>query len=387
MDEYKKYVADGEKIYPQKADSIKSYPGKNRIMLEWLIVDPKVDFCRIFWNQDGERKTVDIAVDNDDYEGDTVRAVIDGLEESSYIFDVISFDEFGNTSIPSEIEESAYGQIYETSLVNRVLKSKEYDDSGLTLEWYEAEATEVAVWLSYTDLTGKAKEVVVSRSSTETILPDFNVEHPFYYRTSYMPTPEAIDTFYAVTEEERVAYYADITDDFLQNTGEPFRLGRMVVDNRFYTAPGWNTNEAAAANGNIDVLKNTAGNHWGLTLWAWSGYSPAGSFTNGKLYQTIELDAGTYRFDALIYAVSPNLNRSYVVAALGEDLPDIADVSALALASAIVPADIQEAATNKPTLSVEFTLVEKATVSLGFVANIDHAQETIYKKVRLMERK
>lgn len=387
MDEYKKYIADGEIIYPQKADSIKSYPGKNRIMLEWLIIDPKVDFCRVYWNQDGERKTVDIPVDNHDYESDTVRVVIDDLEESSYIFDVISFDEFGNTSIPSEVEESAYGQIYEASLVNRVLKSKEYDASGLTLEWYGADETEVAVLLSYTDLTGTRKDIIIPQSSTEIILPDFNVEYPFYYRTSYVPVPNAIDTFYAAIEEERVVYYADITDDYLQNTGEPFQLGDMVVDNRFYVATGWKTNEAAATNGNIDVLKYSANNNWGLTLWAWSGYSPSGGFSNGKLYQTIELDAGTYRFDALVYAVSSSLNKSYVVAALGEDLPDIDDVPALALASAIVPSDIQEGAANKPTLSVEFTLTQRTKVSLGFVANIDHTQETIYRKVKLFERR
>ncbi|WP_298652184.1 DUF4998 domain-containing protein [uncultured Proteiniphilum sp.] len=386
MDEYKKYIPDGETIYPQKADSLKAYPGKNRIMLEWQIIDPKVDVCKVFWYQDSEVKSVDVPINsNSEYVNDTTQVIIDDLEESNYIFTIVSFDKMGNTSIPVEIEETSYGQMYEASLVNRVIRSKEFlPETGLTIEWYRADETEINVELSYTNLSKEQKTVIVSNESTSSSLPDFNVEYPFFYTTSYKPDSMAIDTFYTAIQEERVAYYADITHIFLQNTGDPFQLGDMVHDNRFYAAPGWKTNAAGGTNGNIDILKNSP-NHV-LTLWAWSGYSPISGFENGKLYQTVELEAGTYRFDALVHGISSSLNKAYVIAAVGEDLPDISDISS-ALASAVVPNDIKEADANKPTLSVEFILTEKSKVSLGFVANIGHAQETLYKKVKLWEKR
>lgn len=386
MDDYKQYIPDGETIYPQKADSLKAFSGKKRIMLEWQIIDPKVDFCQISWFQGTEQKNMDVLIEtNSEYDNNTTQVIIDNLEESNYIFTIVSFDKLGNRSIPVEIEQVSYGDMYESSLVNRVIKSKEYmPESGLTIEWYRAEESEINVELNYTSISKEQKNIIISNESTSSFISDFNVEYPFTYKTSYRPDSTAIDIFYADIQEERVSYYADITDDFLQNTGDPFQLGSMVHDNRFYAAPGWIGNTVGTRNGNIDVLKN-APNH-GLTLWAWSGYSPLPSFENGKLFQTIELEAGTYRFDALVYAVSSNLNRSYIVVALGEDLPDISNISS-ALASTAVPNNIKEGDTNKPTLSVEFELTEKSKVSLGFVANIGHAQETIYKKVRLFEKR
>lgn len=386
MDDYKQYIPDGETIYPQKADSLKSYPGKNRIMLEWEIIDPKVDFCRVTWYEESELKSVDIPVESNLKFGKKLTdVVINNLAETSYLFTIISYDKHGNKSIPVQIEETSYGEMYENSLVNRIIKSKEYSPgSGLIIEWYGAEENENNIKLFYTNITNDQTNINISRVETTTVIPDFNIEYPFTYATYFKPDSMSIDLFPASLQEERVAYYADITDEYLLNTGDPFQTGAMVHDHRFYAAPGWKANANAATNGNIDVLKN-APNH-GLSLWAWNGYSPLPGVENGKLFQTIELEAGTYRFDALVFATSPSLNRSYVVAALGEDLPDINEITK-ALASTSVPNDIKEASTSKPTLSVEFTLTEKAKVSLGFIANIDHSQETIYKKVKLFEKR
>ena len=386
MDDYKQYIPYGEKIYPQKADSLKSYPGQNRIMLEWEIIDPKVIFCEVTWYEENVLKSIKVPIESDsEFENKSTNVIIDNLAETSYLFTIISYDKQGNKSIPVQIEETSYGEIYENSLVNRVIKSKEYiPESGLILEWYSAEESENNIELYYTNTANEQINITIPKEATSTLIPDFNVEYPFTYATYFKPDSTSIDLFHAAIQEERVAYYAEITDKYLLNSGDPFQTGAMVHDHRFYVASGWKANVNAATNGNIDVLKNAPNN--GLTLWAWSGYSPLPEFVNGKLFQTIELKAGTYRFDALVYAVSPTLNRSYVVASLGEYLPDIEEITT-ALSWISVPSDIKEASTNKPTLSVEFTLTEDAEVSLGFVANINHSQETIYKKVKLFEKR
>ena len=286
--------------------------------------------------------------------------------------------------ITKQKRERAIQQMEKSLHAYRLKRKKEFlPGNGLIIEWHETDETMLDVELSYTNLANEVKTIVVSKESTSSLLSDFNVEHPFSYTTLYKPDSLAIDIFHAAPQEEHVSYYANISH-ILQHTGDPFQLGEMVHDNRFYKLPGWQTNAAGGRNGNLDVLKNSP-NH-GLTLWAWSGYSPLSSFENGKLYQTVELEEGTYRFDALIYATSPSLNRAYVVAALGNELPDI-DKLSTALSTTVVPNDIKDSSLNKPILSIEFTLREKTNVTLGFVADIGHAQETIFKKVELFEKR
>jgi len=93
----------------------------------------------------------------------------------------------------------------------------------------------------------------------------------------------------------------------LLNTVAPFAItGRgWWVQGRFGTPTNWIINSAAAQNGNVD---NAYGN--ALSMWAWSGYSPAGSFTNGKIYQTILLGAGTYSFRARVEDISDGISKN-----------------------------------------------------------------------------
>jgi hypothetical protein len=375
-------MPDGEIIYPQKADSVKTYPGKNRIQLEWVIVDPKVTSCKIFYEQGGIQESTTVAINaHSDYFNDTIRVIIPDLEETTYAFKIISYDDFGHSSITVEAEESAYGAIYESALVNRTLKSIVYDvNEGLTLEWFEADDAEIAVKLAYTDINGNNRTIFVADSVNITSIPDFKISEPLFYSTMYKPVPAAIDTFYVQVVEEKIPYYANITN-MLKNPGAPFIKGDMVHDNRFYAAADWIANAAAAANGNVDNLKSNS-----LTMWTWGGYSPLTDIVNGKLYQTVELEAGTYRFDAFAYSTSNAINKAYVAVAAGNDLPDIDNVSQ-ALASVPVPAGVTEGSASKPTLSVEFTITEKTNVSLGFLGNINSQQETAFRKVELWEKR
>jgi len=198
-DDYKKYMPDGGYIYPQKADSLKTFPGKNRILLEWVIVDPKVTACKVIYEQSGIRQDTVVSINADGkYESDTIRVTIFGLEEATYAFKIISYDDFGNASIPVETTESAYGSIYEDFLVNRVLRSAEFDDdNGLQLQWYAASDTEIGVLLDYTDIHGEKQTLKVEKSETATHIPDFKFGEPLYGSTMYKPVPSAIDTFSA----------------------------------------------------------------------------------------------------------------------------------------------------------------------------------------------
>ena len=52
MDEtYSEFWDDGVIVYPAKADSVKAFPGDNRIVLSWqLRGDPSIARTKIYWN-------------------------------------------------------------------------------------------------------------------------------------------------------------------------------------------------------------------------------------------------------------------------------------------------------------------------------------------------
>ena len=375
-DEYKMYLEGGEIIYLQKADSLTAFPGKNRIQLKWILVDPRVTSYKVVYSQSAEKDSVIVPVSTDhDYSNDTISVIIDNLEETMYNFQIISSDEFGNKSIPVEIEESSYGEIYESSLVNRVIKQKLMSSGGLALEWYDGDESEVGVEINYSDEEGNEKVYFMPGEESSALISDYNPAYPFFYRALFMPDTTAIDIFYTEIESDQVIFPTELV-----NTVLPFEITSrgLWVQGRFGTPTGWTVNDAAAQNGNVD---NAYGN--ALALWAWSGYSPVASFTNGKIYQTILLQPGNYKFRVTIKSFSPSLNKGYLAVCAGYDLSDIDQVESEALGYYRLisnPKPVED-----DIIECMFTLESPAIVSLGMVANIDHAQEVDLKKVELVK--
>ena len=211
-DAYKKYMPDGEITYPQKADAVTTYPGKNRIQLEWVIVDPKVTSCKVFYQQEGIQNEITVPINvGGNRENDTIRLIIPNLEETTCMCQIVSYDDFGHTSIPVEVDELAYGAIYEQTLSNRILKSLLYDDdsNALMLEWFNAiDDTETGMELTYTDMNDNTQTLFFAGSETSTALPDFKLGEPLYISTMYKPAPLAIDIFSA--DPQRVLLQATI---------------------------------------------------------------------------------------------------------------------------------------------------------------------------------
>jgi hypothetical protein len=177
-----------------------------------------------------------------------------------------------------------------------------------------------------------------------------------------------------INVKQNSAGFEDITADYLKNTTAPFVAGAMMLDNRFYAAVDWKANAALAINGNVDLA---AQNY--LILITWTDWTPAQTVKNGKLYQTIELEAGTYRFDASLIQAHAN-DKSFVVAALGNDIPDTENVEQESLSFVEIPAGV----TNR-LLSTTFVLQQKSTVSLGFLANLSGSALIYFDKIELLK--
>ena len=199
---YEEYLVPNGRSYPVPAKDVVAKPGNERIEIAWQnSADPKVVKARIFWNNYTD--SVEIAVDAS---MNTVSRIIGPIEENSYSFMVRTYDAKGNVSIPVEVIGTVYGETYRGSLSNRILVSTDYDDYDLTLKlnWHNAFEGEEGVSVNYTDTHGVNHNIVVDPSETETLISDFDVEHPFFYSTTYKPDSLAIDVFHLGTVEKKI---------------------------------------------------------------------------------------------------------------------------------------------------------------------------------------
>jgi hypothetical protein len=195
-DDYKQFQEGGEFIYPAKADSVEAHPGKNRIELQWLILsDPSVTSATIYWNAKRNSQTVPITRTPGAI--DTIKVIVDNLEEGIHTFEIYTFNASGDKSVAVEVMGTVYGDRYEASLLSEFY-SLHYDtEKGGFITWSSLTENLAGNEVRYTTNAGKTATVFVEKGDTLFTLPDFDHVSPVTYRTAYLP-PNAVDTFYTV---------------------------------------------------------------------------------------------------------------------------------------------------------------------------------------------
>lgn len=190
---YKKFLEGGETTYAKKVDSVWLLPGKERVKLEWTIKEaPNVNKYVIYWHN----KIDSIAAPANTSGSDTNRVTIAGLTEGNYTFEIYSYDKEGNPSVATEVVGQVFGSTYLGSLSNRKVKTIQGIGGQFQSVWYDADSTNVSTEINYTDTLGAAKVIYLPRDSNELLLPsDFDPGYPFYFKSSYKPASNAIDTF------------------------------------------------------------------------------------------------------------------------------------------------------------------------------------------------
>ncbi|MDR0385227.1 MAG: DUF4998 domain-containing protein, partial [Prevotellaceae bacterium] len=127
---YKEYVVPNGIVYPQRADSLKIYPGLNRVKLTWFkALDPKVVKAMVYWNNYTDSLSANISSGEN-----LMTVVINDLPEGTYTFFVKTFDAAGNASVPSEVTGIVYGVNYALTLSSRSLSMNAYFDR-VELRW------------------------------------------------------------------------------------------------------------------------------------------------------------------------------------------------------------------------------------------------------------
>lgn len=201
-DTYKDFIKDGEIVYTGRPDSLKVFPGRNRVKLSWLLIsDPKITRCKVFWNDGADVLEVPVQRSAGT---DTITVMLSNMPERTYTFEVFTYDNDGHSSIVSDTIGAVYGDVYAGSLFNRPLKTIAFSTDTARLEWAGASAQSVSVQLNYTDASNIPRTVVVPRLDSKTNLPKFKKGNSFQYRTLYLPEKNAIDTFFTAYESRQV---------------------------------------------------------------------------------------------------------------------------------------------------------------------------------------
>jgi len=187
--------------------------------------------------------------------------------------------------------------------------------------------------------------------------------------------------------------YVNITGDKLKNTG-PFERGPRSEElftlsggaQVRYSPKDWTVNDQAIRNG---MVGDNADPDFKLPSMVFIAHSRVDlgfvtTITNAKAYQTIELEAGTYRFHGIAAGQHTPINGGgfnvgFIAAALGSDFPDT-NVLSFAAADLFLPSSAlvynfypsQNIVPPSVNQSISFVLTEKTTVSLGFVSSLQN---------------
>lgn len=198
---YAEFIKDGPIVYIGKADSLKAFSGKNRIKLSWQMQnDPRGVKAKIFWKDKTQSVELDL-----DRSKKIVEYTIEELPEASYVFNVVVYDKYGNSSLDAEVTGEVYGDIYIDFLNPRSytkVSGKAVSFNKNTKNWEVIlnairDKTLINTELVYINENGEEKTLSWSERGSYTFTLDGYAEGGMVkYRSCFEPQTGAIDDFW-----------------------------------------------------------------------------------------------------------------------------------------------------------------------------------------------
>jgi len=373
MDEYKKYVAGGEIVYPGIFDSLKVISGKNRAMITGFIKsDPKVRKYKIFWNGGSDSLEADLHRTGG---VDTMKQIVNNLPEGELTFEIRTYDSSDNKSVPMTVSGSIYGDGFQKSIDlfgNRTISSTMFGlDSTLQLQWQDIDSYSniTGMHIYYHSLENELKDTIISAEllAQATVLNDVDISKPMSYNTLFIPEEGDLDTL----STNAIAVPA-VSEILVPNSGDPFSSTTdELYDNRWSDLSSWRINAEAKNHGGYGGFSLDGD---GTMLDLESGWG-APAILNGKLYQVHTLPAGNYTLDVSPLVWNGIQDTVYLTVAMQDSLPDFNKVQTAANVKFSL---------LKENASVKFELSKPTKVAFGFQANyIKDGQGFKVKKVHL----
>ncbi|ANI88328.1 hypothetical protein A9P82_02825 [Arachidicoccus ginsenosidimutans] len=197
--DYESFLDGKEITYPGSAQNVSVLPGKYRLMLQWHpSPDPSVTKYVVYWNNYADSTIVQATTHEPK---DTIECLISNLQEYSYTFFINSYDDKGNKSIVTEVDNArAYGSIYQNSLQNRPINIDtpyivQSNQSDVLLNFLTPDTVNINTVVTYTNTSGATVKENLSADNGGVLLTNYKFGTPVTYQSSYTPKRGAIDTF------------------------------------------------------------------------------------------------------------------------------------------------------------------------------------------------
>lgn len=208
--DYLKFFDGKESVYPGLVKNLSYQAGNLRTVLTWNpSPDPSVVKYVVTWNNGQDSIVVPAASHQPE---DTVKVTVPNLSEYVYTFTVRSYDDKGNKSVSSEINNvRVYGNVYASTLLNRNINTANpyiYGDDGtLTLYFAKADSSNVATVISYTNTAGATEQKTLARDAGEVRITNYKPGSAITYQSSYKPENTAADIFNTNASDNFPAIY------------------------------------------------------------------------------------------------------------------------------------------------------------------------------------
>lgn len=197
--DYESFLGGKEITYPGAAENVSVLPGKYRLKLEWHpSSDPSITKYVVYWNNYADSIIVQATTHNTQ---DTIECLIDNLQEYNYTFFINSYDDKGNKSIVTEVDNArAYGSIYQTNLYNRPVNTDSPfvvsdDQNSVLINFLTPDSINTNTVVRYTNTSGQSVSENLSADSSSILLANYKFGTAVLYQSSYIPKAGAIDTF------------------------------------------------------------------------------------------------------------------------------------------------------------------------------------------------
>lgn len=293
----------------ERPTGVSILPGYKRVKIKWTTpTDPLISTAKIYWNQKAEM----VEVDYKSFIENNNEVYIEGLEDKSYTFVLINYDDAGNRSLRVEVIASPYAEKWLETRTERTVSSAEKNGPITNIVMNSADDDEiVSTQFRYVNMDGETVvlEQVLSASGTTISLPDAASGKRLEFRSSYCPE-NGTDTLWKEWSESPAPIYeaAPLLDSKSWNTtvttdqiwGTGFETAK-VVDGIIDRTHRWCSAQGALANTfpKIMVIDATKIHNIEKVSFYQDQTNPAGRYA-----KTVEIYWGNDPFD-------PNAGSTY----------------------------------------------------------------------------
>jgi hypothetical protein len=260
--------------------------GENgRLQIAVQILSERITTVRIIWNND--RDVIDIPVDN---QSGIFTRTVDYSGENGYVFQVVSFDRFGNSSASSETTA--------TLIRNRDVSSAwAMDDGLLTIQWGNNTQYVDHCLLSYVNRNGQTVSRKVLPSETATDISGYSSDLSLV--TLFMLLPSIRDTFRVEAITPTVMESTPFNGPHILSVSAPCEVEARDFD---YGGEGRAFHEVSNRTPNSSY-RTTAGDELSKTVDIEGGGNLGYVGVDEWLIYTLEVqDAGVYAVDVRLSA-------------------------------------------------------------------------------------